>query len=286
MLVRLCRFYQRLFPTAGHAEEGWLVALHRPETMDQFHAEYIRSEMAKGERSLAQFGPFAEGLKGATVLDFGCGGGGITFRLGECASEAWGVDVDAEKLEFARREAERISRSNVHFSLYDGERLPFEDARFDFVYCVDVVEHLSDPTGSLAEIARVLRPGGKLLLSFGPPWRHAHGKHMWTKLPGWWTHLIFPRSVVMEVRGLSPKTTWEEIGIHRLTVAKFERVTLFLRTWLEPLHIKYRSNRLVAPMRRIPWLREFFIAEVVAVYRKTAHHARGSSTVLSTAARS
>src|SRR3954470_10623369 len=82
-IVHICKCYQRLFFAASHLEESQLVALHHPKTMDQFHAEYIRSEMAKGERLLAQFGPFAVDMKDATVLDFGCGGGGITFRLGE-----------------------------------------------------------------------------------------------------------------------------------------------------------------------------------------------------------
>jgi ubiquinone/menaquinone biosynthesis C-methylase UbiE len=183
------------------------------------------------------------------------------------AREAWGVDVDAAKIDFARREAERTEQSNVHFVAYGGERLPFEDGRFDCVYCVDVVEHLPNPAGSLGEMARVLRPGGTLLLSLGPPLRHAHGKHMWTNVPGWWTHLIFPRSVVMEVRGYPRETTWEQVGLHRLTVASFERVVRDAAL-LEPLRIEYKSNRLVAPLRHLPWLREFFIAVVLAVFRK------------------
>jgi glycosyltransferase involved in cell wall biosynthesis len=59
----------------------------------------------------------------------------------------------------------------------------------------------------------------RLLLSFGPPWFHPHGKHMWSRLPGYWTHLLFPRSVVMEVRGYPTQTTWEDIGL-RTDVAR------------------------------------------------------------------
>ena len=98
---------------------------------------------------------------------------------------------------------------NVHFECYDGRSLPFEDASFDCIFYVNIVEHLPTPEFFIEEFERVLRPGGQLLLSFGPPWRHPHGKHMWSKLPGWWTHLLFPRSVVMEVRGFDPKTKWE-----------------------------------------------------------------------------
>jgi SAM-dependent methyltransferase len=51
---------------------------------------------------------------------------------------------------------------------YAGERLPFEDAAFDHVLCTEVLEHVPDPETLLREIARVLRPGGSLVLTV--PW--------------------------------------------------------------------------------------------------------------------
>jgi hypothetical protein len=71
----------------------------------------------------------------------------------------------------------------------------------------------------------------------------------------------------MEVRGYPRDTTWEQIGLHRLTVARFERV-MRRTSLLEPICTEYRSNRWVAPLKRIPCLREFFIGEVLAVCRK------------------
>jgi ubiquinone/menaquinone biosynthesis C-methylase UbiE len=265
-LVKACRSYQSLFP-AGHEGEGKLVELHETGRMDAFHQEYFRHELEKGLACLATFERFSERWPQWKVLDFGCGGGGLTCQLGTRFREAWGVDIDAAKLEFAERERDRLGHGNVHFECYNGRRLPFEDASFDCLFCVDVVEHLPTPEFFIGEFERVLRPGGQLLLSFGPPWRHPHGKHMWSKLPGWWTHLLFPRSVVMEVRGYDPKTKWEDIGLHRMTVARFE--SSMARSQFRPVHLDYRLKNALRPLRRIPWVREFFIAEVVAVFEKS-----------------
>lgn len=154
----------------------------------------------------------------------------------------------------------------MRFVTSGGARLPFEDDSFDCVLCVDVIEHLPDPAHFIGEFHRVLRPSGQLFLSFGPPWFHPHGKHMWTRLPGLWTHLLFPRSVVMEVRGYPPQTTWEEIGLHRLSVRKFERA--IQRSRFQEVFLEYRIKRVFTLLRLIPLIRELFISEVVGVFRK------------------
>jgi SAM-dependent methyltransferase len=155
----------------------------------------------------------------------------------------------------------------VRFVCYDGSTLPFKDETFDCIFCVDVIEHLPNPEHFVSEFRRVLVPGGQLLLSFGPPWFHAHGEHMWSKLPGWWTHLLFPRPVVMRVSGFPPETTWEELGLHRLSVSKFRRI--MVRSELTQLYLEERIYRFVRLMKYLPWLRELFIGEVVGVYRKS-----------------
>jgi ubiquinone/menaquinone biosynthesis C-methylase UbiE len=263
--VRLCRFYQSLFPN-GNPEEDRLVKLHQSGMMEQFYQEYFRHELEKGTKSLERFVQHSKDWNGCIVLDFGCGGGGLTFQLAKRFQEAWGIDLEPDKLAFAEHEADRLGYRNVHFRCYDGKCLPFDDSSFDCVYCVDVIEHLPTPAFFVKEFFRVLRPGGELLLSFGPPWRHPHGKHMWSMLPGWWTHLLFPRTVVMEVRGYDPKTTWEDIGLHRLTVSAFE--SIMNRSGFEKTYADYGIKRIVRPLKAIPFVREFFIGEVIAVFKR------------------
>lgn len=265
-LVRVCRRYQSLF-RVGHAEEAHLVDLHERGAMEHFHREYFRHELEKGEAALHRFAPFADRWADWKVLDFGCGGGGLTCQLATRFREAWGIDIDADKLAFAEAQVEQRGQSNVRLVCYDGAELPFPDASFDCIFCVDVLEHLPNPERFVRQFERVLRPGGQLLLSFGPPWRHAHGKHQWARLPGWWTHLLFPRPVVMTVRGFAPETTWESLGLHRLTVGAFEAV--MRRSGFETVHLHRSAHRAVTWLKQVPLLREFFIAEVVGVFRKT-----------------
>lgn len=261
----LCRWYQSLF-SHGHPEEAELVELHSTGQIDQFLSAYFAHEYRKGTDVVARFSALAAGWQGGRALDFGCGAGGLTYRIAEHCREVVGIDLEQFKMDFAAAQAERLGASNVRFVLSDSATLPFEDGSFDCIFCIDVIEHLPTPERFVAEFLRVLRPGGQLLLSFGPPWGHAHGKHMWAKLPGWWTHLLFPRRAVMRVAGFPPHTTWEELGLHRLTVGRFERV--MRRSGFEPAYRRLLINKLVAPFRFVPLLRELFIAEVVGVYRK------------------
>jgi SAM-dependent methyltransferase len=90
---------------------------------------------------------------GARVLDLGCGTGDSVDQFG--ASVEW-VGVDLER----SPEVDRRVRSDAQFHTFDGEHLPFEDGSFDFVYCKQVLEHVQRPAVLLADVARVLRPGG------------------------------------------------------------------------------------------------------------------------------
>jgi SAM-dependent methyltransferase len=260
----LCRQYQSLF-TRGYAEQANLVELQTTGLTDEFLAAYFAHEYRKGANVVTRFAGLADGWCGGRVLDFGCGAGGLTCRIAERGGDAVGIDLEPYKLDYAATQAERLG-TNARFVCYDGGALPFDDDSFDAVFCVDVIEHLPAPEQFVAEFLRVLRPGGRLLLSFGPPWGHAHGKHMWTKLPGWWTHLLFPRAAVMRVAGYAPETTWEHLGMHRLTVGAFERV--MRDSGFVCRHQRLMANKLVAPLRFVPVLRELFVAEVVGVYQK------------------
>ena len=62
------------------------------------------------------------------------------------------------------------------------------------IVCVDCFEHFADPRGDSDADAPVLRPGGKVLVSFGPPWRHPLGGHVYSVFP--FAHLVFPESCV------------------------------------------------------------------------------------------
>lgn len=92
------------------------------------------------------------------ILDVGCGTGTMLTHLASYG-QAQGVDIDEEAVGYCRE------RGLVDVRLGSAETLPFEDNSFDLVTALDVVEHLDDDAAALREIRRVLRPGGKVLLT-------------------------------------------------------------------------------------------------------------------------
>ena len=94
------------------------------------------------------------------VLDFGCGEGDFLRRIADRADERWGADIDPEVV----AEAERHAGINAR-QITRGRPLPFADGEFDTVISMEVIEHAADERALLRECARVLAPGGRLLLT-------------------------------------------------------------------------------------------------------------------------
>lgn len=97
-------------------------------------------------------------LPGARVLDIGCGVGQVVNRLTQAGYESYGVDVSQPNLERARKISERCQ-------LYDGKQLPFPDNHFTSAGALNVLEHVDEPEAFIRELARVVEPGGRVLLS-------------------------------------------------------------------------------------------------------------------------
>lgn len=74
-----------------------------------------------------------------------------------------GLDLALDPLIAARRGLSPVQRRRAAFANGEAERMPFADAAFDGVFCIDVLHHAASQEGMLAEAARVLRPGGRLL---------------------------------------------------------------------------------------------------------------------------
>jgi len=98
-----------------------------------------------------------------TILDLGCGTGGTT-RLLARRGPTLGVDAVLLPLQWARQ-----SEPGLCWLQASAAALPLPDGACDLIVALDVLEHLPDDRAALAEIARVLRPGGALLLTV-PAW--------------------------------------------------------------------------------------------------------------------
>ncbi len=100
---------------------------------------------------------------GLKVLDVGCGTGHLMQRLRERGFEVVGVDGSADMLEKAR-----ITNPDAELRQADVEKLPFENASFDFAICIEVLRYLPANDSCWREMARVLKPGGVCLTTALP----------------------------------------------------------------------------------------------------------------------
>jgi 2-polyprenyl-6-hydroxyphenyl methylase/3-demethylubiquinone-9 3-methyltransferase len=99
---------------------------------------------------------------GKAVLDLGCAGGFMAEALADRGAQVTGIDPAEEAIAAARAHAAATGRA-IRYDTGMGEALPYPDAGFDAVVCVDVLEHVQDLDRVLAEVARVLKPGGLFL---------------------------------------------------------------------------------------------------------------------------
>jgi arsenite methyltransferase len=146
---------------------------------------------------------------GERLLDAGCGPG---FYVAELADEVGddgsvvGIDESADMLALAAARSE--GRSNVSFVEAGVTALPFSDGEFDGAICVQVLEYVPDVDAAVAELYRVLRPGGRVVVwdvDWGTvSWHTADPERMRRVLAAWDHHLadpILPHRLAPLLRG-------------------------------------------------------------------------------------
>jgi SAM-dependent methyltransferase len=98
---------------------------------------------------------------GERVLDLGCGAGRFVVALRDAGADPVGVEIAEAALERARRNA---PGADLRLVAPDGS-LPLEHGSVDLVWCSEVLEHVGDTAHLLLEVRRVVRPGGRLLVT-------------------------------------------------------------------------------------------------------------------------
>jgi SAM-dependent methyltransferase len=124
-----------------------VVALQRP-TKYKFVYEFLGTDLGR-------------------VADIGCGPGVFTRFL--CRNAKLVCAADVERASLDRTYARHARQENLAPLVMRADQLPFRDASLDTILFLEVLEHLSDDSGALRDIARILRPGGKLVLSVPVP---------------------------------------------------------------------------------------------------------------------
>jgi SAM-dependent methyltransferase len=99
-------------------------------------------------------------LNGLNCLDVGCGNRPYEYLFK--GAKYLGIDVEVSGREIYLKQPDLF---------YDGINIPFENEKFDLVFCTQVLEHVSDPFSLIREMNRVLKPNGKLIISLPFSWQ-------------------------------------------------------------------------------------------------------------------
>ena len=101
---------------------------------------------------------------GMRVLDIGCGPGSISVGLAAAVApgEFYGIDMAQSQIDIATSAAQEAGLLNAQFRVADALALPFPDDHFDIVHCNAFLMHIPETNAALAEMYRVLKPGGIL----------------------------------------------------------------------------------------------------------------------------
>jgi len=191
-------------------------------------AEAYERFMGRWSQMLAErFLAFVDLAGAARVLDVGSGTGSLARAIVGSSPlvEVVGIDPSPAFVDYARA---RISQ-RAHFEVGDAQQLPFDDSSFDACYALLVLNFIPDQRAALAEMCRVVRPGGTIAAAV---WDHAQGMNM---LRIFWEvadavdkdkHLIEEPHPLLDRDGLS--ALWEEAALGEIVSAPLDFDMRFL----------------------------------------------------------
>lgn len=174
---------------------------HFPSTIDPriFHVKLIREHLGE--------------LRGKRVLDVGCGKGRFARVIHEQVPDAelWGLDISEEMLRFVPEGIQTRAGSMTD--------LPFESGFFDAAYATESLEHAVDIEGAVAEICRVVKPGGRIAIidKNAAQW----GRLETPEWERWFTRKELERLLRRHCRRVSSRliSYWEDVAPDGLFIA-------------------------------------------------------------------
>ena len=121
--------------------------------------------------------------RGLSVVDIGTGTGGMLPQLAEFASRVVAIDQSAQMLKVARERARRLGLAHVEFHKAEAGKLPLQSGQFDAAFASLVLHHVPRPADAVSEMARVIKPGGHVIIidlcAHGQEWLRKEQADLW-----------------------------------------------------------------------------------------------------------
>ncbi len=143
-----------------------------------FYAQY-RHFRYQTEWHIPEFVPFAK-MRGQKVLEIGCGNGADGAMFAQHGADYTGVDLTEAAVAATRKHFAALNLPG-EFRTANAERLDFADESFDVVYSYGVLHHTPEPARALAEVYRVLKPGGRAYVML----YHRHSFNYYARILGY-----------------------------------------------------------------------------------------------------
>lgn len=246
-----------------------LQEVYRPPERSDYSAT-TRRDIA-GERAQRVVSLVNRSNPGASsILELGCGDGRTAGSIQAAGFEATGIDLRGAFTPDALDSGARLLATDAH-------ALPFEDAAFDLVFSISSFEHFSQPERVFTEALRVLRPGGLLLLSFGPLYLAPLGLHAYRTVRVPYCQVLFERPVLDDFVARLKGRPIEWDGVNGWSVTDFRRLFDAHRDVIRKEAYEERRDISGAGLiRRYPScfrdksndLDDFVVASIDAVFRK------------------
>lgn len=139
---------------------------HQTQIVDQFTRQAVPFARLPGHLDAIELLlELARPAKDATVLDLACGPGLVACAFAHHAGQVTGIDITPAMLEQAAKRQQEQGLDNLVWQLGDVQALPYADASFDLVITRYSFHHFQQPGQALAEMIRVCKPGGRVLVA-------------------------------------------------------------------------------------------------------------------------
>lgn len=138
--------------------------------------------------------------QGDKLLEISCEIGTMMFKLKDKFNSLTGIDINSQAIEWAKHKYSNIS--NMEFITCKAEELPFTSEQFDYIICLDALEHYDYPQIILRQVYKLLTPDGKFIVTV-PNWYdffRKNPKHLHKHIPLGWMKLMEEAGFKIEKR--------------------------------------------------------------------------------------